>query len=36
LTLRLKTKSRGQKKDRKKGLEHPLILKPPFKGKFFK
>ena len=36
LTLRLKTKSQGQKKDRKKGLEHPLILKPPFKGKFFK
>jgi hypothetical protein len=24
-----------KKKDRKKGLEHPLILKPPFKGFFF-
>ena len=35
LTLGLK-KKQGQKKDRKKGLEHPLILKPPFKGKFFK
>ena len=35
LTLGLK-KKHGQKKDRKKGLEHPLIVKPPFKGKFFK
>ena len=30
LTLGLK------KKDRKNGLEHPLILKPPCKGSFFK
>ena len=29
-------KQLGQKKDRKKGLEHPLILKTPFQGKFFK